>query len=293
VTRESFVIVRALSLPRSRAGVHYVLALVWLAYTVAMAAWWLSVGLTLTGRRTMFLLEGATFFIVLVAGGLALIIAIRREHQRRQSLETFFMSFTHDLKTSLAAVQLQAEGLREDWPETTARPDLDRLLGDTVRLQIQLENSLFVAQPDGRLLAERIDVGSALSRLVADWPSLAVRVEGSAAVGADARAFDVIIRNVLQNAVIHGQAREVVVAVSRPSPGMVRLTIADDGRGMPAAAAREIGRPFVRAGHTSGSGVGLYVSRKLLVRMGGGLSVLVAGGAGRGLTLAVDLPEAT
>jgi hypothetical protein len=88
-----------------------VLAVVRLAYTVAMAAWWLSVGIAITGRRTMFILEGATFFVVLVAGGLALIVAIRREHQRRQALEMFFMPFTHDLKTSLARVQLQAEGL--------------------------------------------------------------------------------------------------------------------------------------------------------------------------------------
>lgn len=288
----AFVMVPTVTLPRSRAGVHYVLALVWLVYTVAMAAWWLSVGMTLTGRRTMFLMEGTTFFIVLVAGGLALIVAIRREHQRRQSLETFFMSFTHDLKTSLAAVQLQAEGLREDWPETGARSDLDRLLGDTVRLQIQLENSLFVAQPDGRLLAERVDVASAMGRLAADWPQLSVRIDGSAAVRADARAFDVIVRNLLQNATVHGQAHEVRVGVSRPAAGTVRLTIADDGRGMPPAAAREIGRPFVRGGHTSGTGVGLYVSGRLLSRMNGSLSVLDAGGHGRGLTLAVDLPEA-
>ena len=51
---------------------------------------------------------------------LAILLAIRREHRRRQALETFFMSFTHDLKTSLASVQLQAEGLREDWPEGAA-----------------------------------------------------------------------------------------------------------------------------------------------------------------------------
>lgn len=281
-----------MSLPRSRAGVHYVLALVWLAYTVAMAAWWLTVGISLTDRRTMFLLEGSTFFVVLVAGGLALIVAIRREHRRRQVLEMFFVSFTHDLKTSLARVQLQAEGLREDWPDGSGREGLDRLLTDTLRLQIQLENSLFVAQPDGRLLAERIEVGPAIDRLAVDWPTLVVTVDGSATVLADARAFDAVFRNLLQNAVIHGGATRMTVTVSRQPGAYVRLTASDNGRGLPAPALATIGHPFVRPSATSSTGVGLYVCRLLVSRMQGTLTFVSGSGPDGGLALTVDLPEA-
>jgi signal transduction histidine kinase len=276
----------------SRAGVHYVLVAVWLAYTISLAAWWLHVGLTLSERRTMFLLEGATFFVVIVAGGLALLVAIRREHVRRQSLETFFMSFTHDLKTALASVQLQAEGLREDWPEATRPAGLDRLLTDTVRLQIQLENSLFVAQPDGRLLSEQIAVARAVERLAADWPALRITTNGEARVLADARAFDGVLRNLLQNAVIHGDATTVVIDISRPSTGAVRIEITDNGRGVPTAALAELGRPFARPGATSGTGVGLYVCRQLVARMRGSLSFAAAPNSDSGLRVTIDLPEA-
>jgi signal transduction histidine kinase len=273
--------------------VHYVLVAVWLAYTISLAAWWLSVGLTLTERRAMFLMEGATFFVVIVAGGLALVVAIRREHARRQSLETFFMSFTHDLKTSLASVQLQAEGLREDWPEATRPPGLDRLLTDTVRLQIQLENSLFVAQPDGRLLSERIDVARAVERLAADWPQLTIVAEGQAVVRADARAFDGVLRNLFQNAVIHGDATRVSVLSGSHTPGVVRIVVTDNGIGMPPAALAEAGKPFARPGATSGTGVGLYVSRQLVSRMGGSLMVAAAPAPASGLRITIDLPEAS
>lgn len=279
--------------PRSRAGVHYVLVAVWLAYTISLAAWWLSVGLTLSERRTMFLMEGATFFVVIAAGGLALVVAIRREHSRRQSLETFFMSFTHDLKTALASVQLQAEGLREDWPVETRPAGLDRLLADTVRLQIQLENSLFVAQPDGRLLSERIDVGRAVDRLAADWPVLAITVTGQAEVLADARAFDGILRNLFQNAVIHGDASEVTVAMSRSTVGTVRVDVTDNGRGLSPLTLSELGKPFVRPGPTSGTGVGLYVSRQLVSRMRGTLSFATVPAPGTGLRVTIELPETT
>lgn len=278
---------------QARTGVHYVLVGVWLAYTISLAAWWLHVGLTLSERRTMFLLEGATFFLVIAAGGLALLVAIRREHRRRQSLETFFMSFTHDLKTALASVQLQAEGLREDWPDPARPESLDRLLSDTLRLQIQLENSLFVAQPDGRLLSEQIDVTRAIERLSADWPQLTITTDGTARVAADARAFEGILRNLFQNAVIHGNATRVSVHIRRRPPGMVRIEIADNGKGMPHAALAEIGQPFVRAAPTSGSGVGLYVCRQLLSRMRGTLTIANTEEPGGGLRATIELPEAT
>lgn len=274
---------------KSRANLHYVLAGSWLVYTLSLAAWWLSVGVTLTDRRAMFLMEGATFIIVLLAGGIALIFAIRREHRRREAMEMFFMSFTHDLKTSLARVQLQAEGLREDWPDGPARDAVDRLLHDTVQLQIQLENSLFVAQPDGRLLRERIDVKPAIERLGHDWPDLTIEVDRSALVTADARAFDAVVRNLFQNSVVHGGATKLTVHVERAT-GSVRIVVDDNGTGVPAQALAQLGEPFVRSGTTRGSGVGLYVCRQLVNRMKGSLSFLQP--SGHGLRVAIELPEA-
>jgi signal transduction histidine kinase len=261
----------------------YLIAIAWVALTVSLASWWLAVGLNLTGQlnsaavdaqpaaslRRMFIWEGAVFIGLLLAGGIAMVLAIRREHQRRHALETFFMSFTHDLKTAIASVQLQAEGLLEDWGDRAPRAPLERLASDTVRLQIQLENSLFVAQPDGRLLAERLDVGDAIARLAGDWPALDVQVTGRAVVLADARGFDTIIRNLLQNAVVHGGARRVDVTIAPADSGRVRLHLVDDGRGVPSALVPRLGTAFTRAGATSGSGVGLFVCRQLASRMGG------------------------
>lgn len=276
--------------PRTR--VHYVAAVAWLVFTVSLASWWLSVGLTLTNRHRMFLWEGATFIVVLVCGGVAILVAIHREDKRRQALEMFFMSFTHDLKTSLASVQLQAEGLREDQPDPATREPVERLLQDMVRLQIQLENSLFVAQPDGQLLTERVDVATAVARQREDWPSLTVEVRGAATIAADARAFDTVLRNVLQNAVLHGAATRVEIAVERTAGGMIRVTIADNGRGVSARNLAQLGEPFVRPSETSGTGVGLHVSRRLVTRMGGAVRFSLPGGQGDGLLVTIELPEA-
>ena len=241
-----------------RSRLHYVAAVAWLALTVSLASWWLAVGLGSLPERLhrMFVWEGIAFISLLIAGGFAIVVAIRRENLRRRSLETFFLSFTHDLKTSLASVGLQAEGLREDWPDGAARTSLDRLLDDVLRLQIQLENSLFVAQPDGRLLSERVRAAAAIRRLAADWPALDVEIAGDAEIIADARGFDTVVRNVLQNAVVHGGAGRVDVRIEPAGAShLARLTLIDHGRGVPAEARPNLGQPFNRAGATGGSGM--------------------------------------
>lgn len=274
----------------SKTRIYYVAAIAWLVFTVSLASWWLRVGLELTNRHTMFLWEGATFIVVLVCGGVAILVAIRREDRRRQALEMFFMSFTHDLKTSLASVQLQAEGLREDQSDSATRLPLDRLLQDMVRLQIQLENSLFVAQPDGHLLKERLDLRAAIEHHREDWPTLAIDVDGAGTVMADARALDTVLRNVLQNAVIHGSATRASVRITSESGDVARITIADNGSGIAPEGLAQLGEPFARPSATSGTGVGLHVSRRLIGRMGGTMRFGVAGGAG--LVVTIDLPEA-
>jgi signal transduction histidine kinase len=306
----------------------YLLAIVWLVFTVSLASWWLSVGLTFADRYQMFLWEGITFIVVLIAGGVAIVWAIHREQRRREAVETFFMSFTHDLKTSLARVQLEAEGLREDWPDATARDSVDRLLHDTLRLQIQLENSLFVAQPDGRLLRERVDVPSACERLAADWPDLAVHVTGRGHVLADARAFDAVIRNLLQNSVVHGGASRVEVAIAPAGgrraggvdggagggaddglrlgggvaadshatgdsgTGRVRISVTDAGRGVARGQLALLGELGAKPSETSATGVGLFVSRQLVSRMGGALTFEQAQPDGRGLRVIIELAGA-
>lgn len=283
-----------MKLPGASSRLHYVIAISWLILTVSLASWWLAIGLSLAPNSAfhrMFVWEGATFISLLVAGGVVMVFAIHREHLRRQALKTFFLSFTHDLKTSLASVQLQAEGLREDWPAAIPHDALDRLLSDALRLQIQLENSLFVAQPDGRLLSERIDTERAISRLALDWPDISVQVRGTAQVLADARGFDVVFRNLLQNAVVHGGAHQIDVNVeTRDAGDRVRLTVVDDGHGVAPDVFDGLGEPFARDTASQGTGIGLFVSRQLVRRMNGALEFVRGNSGGRGLTVVLDLP---
>ncbi|HKR60579.1 MAG TPA: histidine kinase dimerization/phospho-acceptor domain-containing protein, partial [Pyrinomonadaceae bacterium] len=145
---------------------------VWVLFTVTLAAWWLIFGLRQLDRLKQVQLEGATEFqdhyqmliweggvliVLLIGAGAALFYYARRERKRHAQVEEFFAAFTHDAKTALASLRLQAESLREDLSPDTSNPLLDRLISDTVRLHLQLENSLFLVNlPSGKLFIEPV-----------------------------------------------------------------------------------------------------------------------------------------
>ncbi|HKW00797.1 MAG TPA: HAMP domain-containing sensor histidine kinase [Vicinamibacterales bacterium] len=289
-----------------RTRLHYVAAVFWILLTVSLASWWMFFGLEqsrqlnalnapealrLANVQRMLVWEGATFIGLLLVGGVALLVSIRREQARQRAVSAFFMAFTHDLKTSLASLQLQAESLQEDWPDAARTPNLSRLLEDTVRLGVQLENSLYFAQPEGGLLLEPIPLERLVERTALDWPNLKVRVDGAATALADVRALESVLRNLFQNAVVHGGATEVSVSIAQRPDGRINVTTRDDGRGAPPGVLRLLGQPFVGRGTASRTGVGLFVSRQLALRMSGDLR-FERPERGTGFTAVLELPPA-
>jgi len=285
----------------SRDTLRYTLAVLWLVVTVSLAAWWLAFGLSQARElahdagnaraaqvQRMLLWEGIVFIALLMTGGTALLYAIRRERERRKQVQDFFTAFTHDLKTSLASVRLQAEGLQEDLDGHAPRQSLDRLTSDTVRLELQLDNALHFAEPGARLQAERVDISALAERAALDWPGLDVSVQPGLVGTGDERALLGILRNLLQNAAVHGHASKVVVT-GDVRHGRLMVRVADDGVGAPDGMQRTLTVPFERVSPTSGTGVGLYIAQRLLTRMGGRLTLAPAPS---GVSIVIELREA-
>lgn len=261
------------------------LAIVWLVFTVTLACWWMIFGLrqieqlkrgtafnlpVATVQHRMLVWEGSVLIVMLLGGGVALIWYIWREHRRHRQVEDFFAAFTHDAKTALASMQLQAESIREDLGGDVPNPLIERLMKDTLRLQLQLENSLFLVNlRRGSLLRERIGIRRMIESLRFHWPEVGLKLAGDGEVVADARALESILTNLVQNAVIHGRATEVSISVTVESE-RTEIVVADDGEGFRGDYDR-LGTLFTRHTRSSGSGVGLYISRRLARRMGGAI----------------------
>lgn len=263
----------------------FVLAGLWLVFTLSFAVWWMILGLRqidqiqallnepaawIPDQRRMMIWEGVSWALLLAAGGIWLIWLLLREERRGRILKEFFATFSHDIKTAITSLRLQAESLKEDFADKD-HPSLQRLVADTVRLHLQLENSLFLSQSqDYTLYKENLVLSKLLSSIRYQWPNIAIDFEQDAALKADERAMKTALSNLIHNAVVHGEAERIHFSVKRNGPNEVKIRFKDNGKGFQGNL-DQLGQLFIRHSTTSGSGVGVYVARDLVQRMGGKL----------------------
>ena len=271
--------------------IQLIAIVIWLVVTLSLASWWLIFGLQRINRialiaqaetvkeierwHFMLLSEGTVLLALLLGGGIALLYFLSVEMRRSRQIRGFFAAFTHDLKTSLASLRLQAESLEEDLKDSSQARVARRLVKDSVRLELQLDNSLFIADTEmGHLHFENIKVRDVIDSLKHYWPELQIQLDGNFTARADQRALESILKNLLQNAVVHGKATRVEVRCEKIDGGQVlQIEIVDNGRGFNGDT-KKLGQIFMRHTSTSGSGIGLHLASKLAARMNGKLEFI-------------------
>jgi CheY-like chemotaxis protein/anti-sigma regulatory factor (Ser/Thr protein kinase) len=99
-----------------------------------------------------------------------------------------------------------------------------------------------------------------------------------------------ILINLVGNALRHAAARRIDIRVAALSDGALRISVADDGKGIPGDALTRIFEPFnMGVGRGArGTGLGLAIVRRLARQMGGEASV--ESSLGEGARFTVDLP---
>ncbi len=246
----------------------------------AVAAQWAS-----THRRVVG--ESAVFFLLLLAVSALLAWLYWRESWRARGMQAFFAAVTHELRTPLTSIRLQAEAIAEgDQRAELAR----RLLEDSHRLESQIDKTLELARIEGGgpLAEQAVPLHGWLERMLQGIAAVhgarvALAVEVAAdlpPILADAAALQMILRNLVENSVRHAQRERAQVRVRASARGeQVLLEYADDGAGT-AVRAQQLGRLFGRGAASAGSGVGLYLVRALMERMGGRVEFRSAPGQG-------------
>lgn len=264
------------------------LATAWLILTVSMATWWLIYGLhqierlhelmpemsqSLMSQKHMLIWEGMVWIVLLIFGGLWLLTLIFREKQRHNKVREFFAVFNHELKTSLSSLRLQAECLQEEMAGQNSKY-LDRLLHDSIRLQLQLENSLMMAVENNlQAVISKVDVASVLKKLSERWLQIQFKVNfGVTEVMADEKLLESVFSNIIHNAVQHGKATEIRFDKNEKE-GSCEITFADNGKGF-SGSRKNLGVLFQRATSKSGTGIGLHIVKVLLNSMGGTLELI-------------------
>jgi signal transduction histidine kinase len=240
-----------------------------------------------------------------VAGAVALALVARRwaraELERRHAAERAVRGdalarmgamVAHEIRNPLGVIRGSVELIRARSGTALAPRDAEALLdvlGETDRLRRLTDDFLDLAR-DPAIAAEPIDVADVASdaaRAVAlTHPALASHVEGRARAHADPGRLRQVLSNLLVNAAQAG-ARKVSIEVDAQD-GEARIVVRDDGPGVPPSLRPRLFEPFA-TGRAEGTGLGLALSRRIVERQGGALTLLDERG---GAAFEVRLPLA-
>jgi len=263
-------------------------------------------------RRLLEIATVGLSFVVLVVGVLTILYAAETERRASALKSEFVANVSHELKTPLALVRMFAEMLQSGrvTSEEKRSEYLEIIVRESERLSGLIENVLDFARVErGRASYEFAegDVTEVVKRAVnvyryrAEREGVEVRFEAPEdlpALELDARAIELVVINLLDNALKYGHDGKVihVDVAARPSDGGATVSVRDEGPGISDAEKTRIFERFVRGTSARakdktpvrGSGIGLSLVRHIVDAHGG--RAWVESQVGKGATFRFTIP---
>ncbi len=234
----------------------------------------------------------------------------------------FVSTVSHELRTPLTTIKALTRLLmREGLDETKRREYIETISVECDRQIDFVLNMLDLSRIEGgvlRVTHERVDVQEVISSVVksetrsAEKRSHDLRFDFDFEVPpvcADPKELRRVLSNVVENAIKYTPDGGRIVLSALQQDGQVAISVADNGRGIPAEDMPILfdkfhrGRParhseamrnattddeLLEDADVSGVGLGLYLARNVMEQMGGGITV--ESEVGRGSTFRLHLP---
>jgi two-component system sensor histidine kinase MtrB len=232
---------------------------------------------------------------------------LRELEELSKAQRQFVSDVSHELRTPMTTIRMAAEVLFEsrEQLDTASARSAELLAGQTERFEALLTDLLEISRHDANVAtldAEPADMCDIVRGSAADAQQLAerrgCRIEfrlpaGTCIAEVDRRRVERILRNLLVNAVEHGEGRDVVVTVAGDSDA-VAVAVRDHGVGLAPGEEQLVFERFwradpARARTTGGTGLGLAISLEDAHLHGGWLQAW--GQRGRGSVFRLTVPR--
>jgi signal transduction histidine kinase len=229
------------------------------------------------------------------------------ERRLDEAKSDFVASISHELRTPMTAVLGAAMTLlREDIELSSARRrQLLEMIGSQGRRLTQITEDVLLAsrldRGDLNIEREPVDLGVLVRRAVEtmreqapESVTLKTAPNGAATAIGDPDRIEQVLVNLIDNAVKYSPEGGEVTISTASAEGRVRVEVADEGVGIPASEHDSVFEKFYRGaegGTVTGTGLGLYICRELVRRMGG--TIGVSSRIGGGSTFYFELPSDT
>lgn len=245
------------------------------------------------------------------AAGTLTIIYVIQANSLQQAQTEFVSTVSHELRTPLTSIKGFADTILragERLDVSQQRRYVGIIKDQADRLTRLVEDLLAVSRLESKklqLTIRAIDIKDAIERVQQNLADKAKKHNivisvppGVTPVWADADRLEQILTNLIDNAIkysLPGKTVTITAKSIQDDTEMVEFAVSDQGVGIPEEHLPQVFSKFGRLDNplvrqTEGTGLGLYITRSLVLALGGQISVQSIPG---GTTFTVKLPAAT
>jgi len=231
---------------------------------------------------------------------------IERQQQALETQRRFVSDAAHELRTPLAALQIQIDNMRAQDITGGAREIADDLLDGIRRATYLVNQLLLLARADASMESdlESIQAGVLIQMVAAPLASIAearglrlvTDIEENISVTVRASEVQLVLSNLLDNAIRYTRNGGLVRIEAKGVADNLEIELTDTGCGIPEAALPRLYERFFRAAplDIEGTGLGLAIARTAADRNGLRMEIRnradVQGVVAR-LTIPIGVPE--
>ncbi len=230
---------------------------------------------------------------------------IKELRAERNKIRSFISFISHELKTPTASLKTMNELMLEDSEMSRDQMNefLSRCQNDIERMEWLIEDILNIARIEAgsaKFSFEKLDLGEIAEEVANRYLDIArssnvtigVSAESAVTVFCDKKWLSQAVDNLVKNAVDYSPAGGTVSIELISGDAYARLSVSDQGPGIPASESSKIFQGFYRGKNSSkrkkGSGLGLPLARAIVIRHGGDIRLKAPGE--KGSTFIVELP---
>jgi two-component system sensor histidine kinase CiaH len=239
-------------------------------------------------KTAQYIGEGATFFALILLGAVFVFNAVRRQIKLSQQQQNFMMAITHELKTPIAVTKLNLETLqRRQLQEDTQQKLIKNTLQETNRLNSLCNNILLASQLEAGLNTtsqQEINLSELVESSVKDFTTrftdrkIISNIDEAIYINGEEILIEMLVNNLIENALKYSPKTGAVTISLKENTDAVLLQVSDEGIGIADVDKKRIFEKFYRAGDenvrtTKGTGLGLYLCKKIMQGHRGTISV--------------------
>lgn len=221
------------------------------------------------------------------------------EHSRKKGLEyarnekTFLLSLSHDIKTPLAAIKLYSKALSKGIYTSTekqlsAAESINEKADEIERIVNELSSNLSEDVLDFEVNCSEFYLSEVIDRIkkyytdkmAVTGTSFSISEYSSCLLRGDADRLEEVLQNIIENAMKYGDGDRISLSFSDEEDCRL-ITVTNTGCTLPDKELPHIFDSFWRGSNADkqqGSGLGLYICRRLIELMGGSIYAEISSG---------------